>query len=60
MSSELPRRSAVVIGARNLGRAVIELLAAEGWGVVGVARTQVTLDGVAATGAVALEERRPG
>ena len=55
MSTEAARRSAVVFGARNLGRAVIELLTAEGWGVVGVARSQATLDGVAATGAGALE-----
>ena len=32
-------RSAVVFGARNLGRAVIDLLVAEGWSVTGVART---------------------
>jgi NAD(P)-dependent dehydrogenase (short-subunit alcohol dehydrogenase family) len=51
---ESRRRSAVVFGARNLGRAVIELLTAEGWRVVGVARSQETLDGVAATGATAL------
>ena len=55
MSTELPPRSAVVFGARNLGRAVIELLTAEGWGVVGVARSHGTLEGVATTGAVALE-----
>ena len=55
MSAERPQRSAVVFGARNLGRAVIELLTAEGWGVVGVARSQSTLDRVAASGAVALE-----
>jgi 3-oxoacyl-[acyl-carrier protein] reductase len=55
MSTELPHRSAVVFGARNLGRAVIELLIAEGWEVAGVARSQATLEGVAATGAVALE-----
>ena len=54
MSNELPPRSAVVFGARNLGRAVIEHLAAEDWGVVGVARSQATLEGVASTGAVAL------
>ena len=47
-------RSAVVFGARNLGRAVIELLLAEGWGVAGVARSQETLDGVAAAGALPL------
>jgi NAD(P)-dependent dehydrogenase (short-subunit alcohol dehydrogenase family) len=51
---EARRRSAVVFGARNLGRAVIEHLIAEGWRVVGVARSQETLDRVAATGALAL------
>jgi 3-oxoacyl-[acyl-carrier protein] reductase len=47
--------SAVVFGARNLGRAVIEALLAEGWGVVGVARSEGTLEGVRTAGAVALE-----
>ena len=55
MGTEPPRRSAVVFGARNLGRAVIELLTAEGWAVVGVARSQATLDRVALAGAVAVE-----
>ncbi len=49
------RRSAVVFGARNLGRAVIELLVSEGWAVAGAARSQSTLDGVSAAGALALE-----
>ena len=49
------RRSAVVFGARNLGRAVIELLVSDGWAVTGVARAQSTLDGVGAAGALALE-----
>jgi 3-oxoacyl-[acyl-carrier protein] reductase len=49
------RRSAVVFGARNLGRAVIELLVSDGWAVTGVARSQSTLDGVSAAGALALE-----
>jgi 3-oxoacyl-[acyl-carrier protein] reductase len=49
------QRSAVVFGARNLGRAVIELLVDEGWAVTGAARTQGTLDGVRASGALALE-----
>ena len=40
------QRSAIVFGARNLGRAVIEALVAEGWAVAGVARSQATLDGV--------------
>ncbi len=55
MSTEPPPRSAVVFGARNLGRAVIELLTGKGWAVVGVARSQATLDRVARTGALALE-----
>jgi NAD(P)-dependent dehydrogenase (short-subunit alcohol dehydrogenase family) len=49
------RRSAVVFGARNLGRAVIELLVREGWAVAGIARSQGTLEGVTAAGALALE-----
>src|SRR3954469_20954671 len=49
------QRSAVVFGARNLGRAVIELLVSDGWAVAGIARSQSTLDGVTATGALALE-----
>jgi 3-oxoacyl-[acyl-carrier protein] reductase len=49
------QRSAVVFGARNLGRAVIELLVSDGWAVTGVARSQSTLDGVTASGALALE-----
>lgn len=49
------QRSAVVFGARNLGRAVIELLVSEGWAVTGVARSQSTLDGVSAAGALAVE-----
>jgi NAD(P)-dependent dehydrogenase (short-subunit alcohol dehydrogenase family) len=47
-------RSALVFGARNLGRAVIELLVASGWRVAGVARSQETLAGVTAAGALAL------
>jgi NAD(P)-dependent dehydrogenase (short-subunit alcohol dehydrogenase family) len=47
-------RSALVFGARNLGRAVIELLVASGWAVAGVARSQETLDRVTAAGALAL------
>src|SRR5204863_7169241 len=48
-------RSAVVFGARNLGRAVIELLVSDGWAVTGAARSQSTLDGVSGAGALALE-----
>ena len=43
-----------MFGARNLGRAVIELLCAEGWTVAGVARSEATLAGVTAAGALAL------
>ena len=60
MSTEPPLRSAVVFGARNLGRAVIERLTAAGWGVVGVARSQATLDRVALAGALALDEDEVG
>jgi NAD(P)-dependent dehydrogenase (short-subunit alcohol dehydrogenase family) len=49
------RRSAVVFGARNLGRAVIELLVSDGWAVAGVARSPSTLDGVSNSGALALK-----
>src|SRR3954466_12783038 len=49
------QRSAVVFGARNLGRAVIELLVSDGWAVTGVARSRSTLDGVSESGALALE-----
>jgi NAD(P)-dependent dehydrogenase (short-subunit alcohol dehydrogenase family) len=49
-----PPRSAVVFGARNLGRAVIERLRAEGWSVAGVARSPGTLEGVRDAGALAL------
>ena len=52
--SEDRRRSAVVFGARNLGKAVIELLRDEGWAVAGVARSAPTLEGVTAAGALAL------
>ena len=48
------QRSAVVFGARNLGRAVIELLVSDGWAVTGVARSRSALTGVSASGALAL------
>jgi len=41
----------VIFGARNLGRAAIDLLVAEGWAVTGVARSEETLAGVTAAGA---------
>jgi len=48
------RRSALVFGARNLGRAVIEALIEEGWTIAGAARSDATLEGIAAAGALAL------
>lgn len=48
-------RSALVFGARNLGRAVIETLVAEGWAVAGAARSQATLDGITEAGGLALQ-----
>src|SRR3954465_11839035 len=54
-SSSPPPRSALVFGARNLGRAVIEALVADGWQVAGAARSQETLDGVTAAGAPGLQ-----
>ena len=49
------KRSAIIFGARNLGRAVIETLVGDGWAVAGVARSQATLDGVREAGALALK-----
>jgi len=47
-------RSALVFGARNLGKAIIETLRGSGWNVAGVARSDLTLEGVAALGALAI------
>ena len=52
--SQGDKRSAIVFGARNLGRAVIETLVAHGWAVAGIARSQGTLDGVREAGALAI------
>jgi NAD(P)-dependent dehydrogenase (short-subunit alcohol dehydrogenase family) len=49
------QRGAIVFGARNLGRAIIETMVADGWAVAGVARSQGTLDGVRESGALPLE-----
>ncbi len=54
MADSGERRSAVVFGARNLGKAVIELLRSGGWAVAGVARSAATLEGITASGALAL------
>lgn len=51
---EARRRSALVFGARNFGKAIIELLIARGWSVAGAARSEATLEGVTAVGALAL------
>lgn len=47
--------TALVIGARNLGYAVIRRLLADGWSVTGGARSAETLERVRAAGAEALE-----
>jgi NAD(P)-dependent dehydrogenase (short-subunit alcohol dehydrogenase family) len=47
--------TALVIGARNLGYAVIERLLEDGWSVAGGARSPETLEKVRAAGADALE-----
>jgi len=46
--------SALVFGARNLGRAIVEDLRARGWSVAAVARSDATLERVSAAGALAL------
>jgi NAD(P)-dependent dehydrogenase (short-subunit alcohol dehydrogenase family) len=47
--------AALVIGARNLGHAIVERLLADGWAVTGAARSPETLAKVRAAGADALE-----
>jgi NAD(P)-dependent dehydrogenase (short-subunit alcohol dehydrogenase family) len=47
-------RSALIFGARNLGRVIIETLVAQGWAVAGAARSDETLAAVTAAGALAL------
>src|ERR1700755_3218212 len=47
-------RSALIFGARNLGRAIIETLIAQGWNIAGAARSDETLATVADAGALAL------
>ena len=48
------QRSALVFGARNLGRAIIERLVEDGWAVAGSARSESTLEGIRSAGAHAL------
>ncbi len=47
-------RNALIFGARNLGRAIIETLVAQGWNVAGAARSDETLANITAAGALAL------
>src|SRR5262245_29619839 len=47
-------RSALIFGARNLGRAIVETLVGAGWGVAAVARSDETLAGVTGAGALAI------
>jgi NAD(P)-dependent dehydrogenase (short-subunit alcohol dehydrogenase family) len=49
-----PQRTAVVFGARNLGRAVVELLLEDGWSVAAAAVSDATLAAMTASGALAL------
>ena len=53
-ANEVTQRSALVFGARNLGKAIIEILLAEGWAVAGAARSEATLEGIRGLGALAL------
>jgi len=52
-----PVPAALIIGARNLGFAIIERLLADGWDVCAGARSPETLEKVRAAGADALELR---
>ena len=54
MNDTQQQRSALVFGARNLGRAVIERLRADGWAVAAVARSESTLATAEAAGALAM------
>jgi NAD(P)-dependent dehydrogenase (short-subunit alcohol dehydrogenase family) len=47
-------QSALIFGARNLGRAIIESLLDDGWAVTAVARSDATLEIASAAGATAL------
>lgn len=48
-------RTALVLGARNLGGAIVERLAADGWRVAAVARSAETLKSIGERGALAVE-----
>jgi NAD(P)-dependent dehydrogenase (short-subunit alcohol dehydrogenase family) len=53
MNDTQQQRSALVFGARNLGRAVIERMRADGWAVTAVARSESTLETARSAGALA-------
>jgi NAD(P)-dependent dehydrogenase (short-subunit alcohol dehydrogenase family) len=48
-------KTVVVLGARNLGGAIIDHFLARGWGAAGVARSEETLDRVTERGGLALQ-----
>jgi NAD(P)-dependent dehydrogenase (short-subunit alcohol dehydrogenase family) len=54
MNDTQQQRSALIFGARNLGRAVIERLREDGWAVAAVARSESTLATAEAAGALAM------
>jgi NAD(P)-dependent dehydrogenase (short-subunit alcohol dehydrogenase family) len=54
LSPTKQQRSALIFGARNLGKAIIERLVADGWAVAGSARSPETLQGIEAAGALVL------
>jgi NAD(P)-dependent dehydrogenase (short-subunit alcohol dehydrogenase family) len=54
MDDTQQQRSALIFGARNLGRAVIERLRDDGWAVAAVARSDSTLATAEAAGALAM------
>ena len=54
MTATQQGRSALIFGARNLGRAVVEDLIARGWAVTAVARSDATLELARAAGARAV------
>jgi NAD(P)-dependent dehydrogenase (short-subunit alcohol dehydrogenase family) len=54
MNDTQQQRSALVFGARNLGRAVVERIRADDWAVAAVARSDSTLATAEAAGALAM------
>jgi NAD(P)-dependent dehydrogenase (short-subunit alcohol dehydrogenase family) len=54
MNDSQQQRSALIFGARNLGRAIVERLRSDGWAVAAVARSDSTLETARAAGALAL------